>query len=154
MYEWVMTEHIYISTLESAGTDALITTDGKAVAVQYRYGNGPDVIYFNQEKYIIGEPAAECLVTWMHTASVEFRQEQMELKAHDWDEDLGPLHFYRPDSQLQAIMQQTETMRGYSYRIEEVTTKQITTGAHLGTLSMCADAIQKEFGRDVIIIHD
>jgi hypothetical protein len=98
MYEWIMTEAIQIRSLNEHGTRAVIMDhDGtKAVVVGYLlHGHeGADIIYLNGDKYIVGEDSAECLVTWMHQAAVEFGDGEMTLKPHDWDiDEFGLLNF-------------------------------------------------------------
>jgi len=96
-YEWVMTEAIALRALKPATemSEAVIMADDHSKAVVVRYAGDTSKMYFNEELYDIGENPTECLVTWMHSAAVEFGLEEMALKAHDWDPDLAPLNFVK-----------------------------------------------------------
>lgn len=94
MYEWVMTEAVQVRATSDDGNRAIIETDERTRAVAVAYHGHTDIMFFNELPYRVGEHATEFLVTWIHTAVVEFGTEEMPLRENEWDEDnLGVLLF-------------------------------------------------------------
>lgn len=105
MFEWVMTEAEYIRPLGSTMGEyhAVFETTDHSKAVVVRYAGDTDIMFFNEEMYVTGEVAAECLVTWMHAASTSVTPgSTIELPEHDWDAEFDPLCFIRVGATLQA----------------------------------------------------
>lgn len=94
MYEWIMTEAVQVRATSPDGEHAIIETEDRTRAVAVVYHGHTDIMFFNELPYRVGEAAAECLATWIHTAAVEFGTEEMLLRENEWDEDnLGALLF-------------------------------------------------------------